>query len=458
MPSARDLAVDALLEVEAGVHRAREAAAARRAEVTDPRDRGLLTELVYGVVRRLATLDAVLAAFSKTPLPRLEPVVRAALRVGLHQLLFLDRVPPFAAVDAAVETVKRHEHPRLAGFVNGVLRTIHRAVTGPATGPEAPRHDVPRPGAAPLRLSRPVFPDPARALAANLGARYAHPAWLVERWLARHGEAGARAMLEAGITRPPLSLRARPGRRDEVLAALAAAGVGAHPGAGPDEVVAPDGDAEALGVVRDGLAAVQDGTAQRVATLAAPGRGERVLDLCAAPGGKTLHLLDLLDLREGAGGAGEVVACDVDPAKVTALATLLAGRPTGGAAASAVVVPPDGPLPFPRASFDVVVVDAPCSNTGVLRRRPEARARLTPADVTALARAQRALLERAWPLLRPGGRLVYATCSVEPEEDGDVVAAFAAAHPDARVEPGFDVRPAAAADGGFAAVLHAPRG
>ena len=450
MATARDLAVDAVLVLDRDDGRVREALLALRGEVADPRDRGLLTEVAYGVARRLGTLDAVLARASRTPLPRLDPAVRAALRVGLYQALFLDRVPPSAAVDAAVESVKGRAGPRLAGFVNGVLRTILRGLDGPASGAEDPCRDVPRPGAASVRFSHPTFPDPAVDLAGNLAERFAHPAWLVARWLDRWGEARTRSLLALGCARPPLCLRAAPGTRAALVEELVRGGVGARAGDGPDEVVCPDGDPEALAPVRDRRATVQDGTAQRVAPLVAPRGGERVLDLCAAPGGKTLHLLDLL------GASGEVVAADVSPEKVDALARTLATRPPSGAGARAVLVPERGPLPFAPASFDAVVLDAPCSNTGVLRRRPEAKARLRPRDLASLAALQDDLLARARVLVRPGGRLVYATCSIEPEEGEDRRDRFLAAHRGATLAAGFSVLPTDDRDGGFAAAFVLP--
>src|SRR5688572_14768048 len=446
MPDAREHAVDALIALERPSARAKDVVDPLRAALSDPRERGLLTEIVYGVARRQETLDAVLEAFSKLSVRRLDPVVRAALRAALHQALFLERVPPSAAVDAAVGIVKRRAHIRLAGFTNGVLRTVLRSIEGPVRGPEDPRRDVPRPPGASLRFSRELFPDPAVDLPGNLALRYAHPAWLVERWVERLGLERARAVLEVGCVRPPLSLRARPGTRDAVIARLAAADVAATAGEAPDEVIAAGGDAAALDVVREGLAFVQDGTAQRVAPLVDPRAGERILDLCAAPGGKALHLLDLL------GSAGEVVACDVDDDKVTALAATLTLRAPPGTTSRALKIGP-GPLPFEPASFDAVLVDAPCSNSGVLRRRPEARRRLKPLDVVNLAALQDSLLARAAPLVRPGGRLVYATCSIEPEENEQRVARLVADVPSLSRGPAFFALPTAASDGGFAALL-----
>ena len=264
-----------------------------------------------------------------------------------------------------------------------------------------------------MRFRDPLFPDSTLAPAANLGARYAMPEWLTARWLARFGPARTTALLRAQAERPPVALRVRTGTADDLRRELLAADPAARLGPVDASLLLPGGEGGALVAVERGVAAVQDPTAQRVAPLLAPRSGQRLLDLCAAPGGKALHLADLLD------GRGEVVACDVVPKKLAVLADLRRRVPAGVAWTST-LVPADGPLPFEPASFDGVLVDAPCSNTGVLRRRVEARWRLTPADLTSLATLQRSLLERALPLLRPGGRLVYSTCSLEPEENEDL--------------------------------------
>ncbi len=452
MPDARSLALDVLLAVERREGFAKDLLAAPRAALTDPRDRGLVTEVVYGTLRRRATIDACLAAFSRVPLPTLDPAVRGALRMAADQALFLDRVPAFAAVSASVGLVAARTNPRFAGFANAVLRNLLRAIERRDVGSEEPEdatRDVPRPGTTSIRFRRPLFPDPAAGPAANLSVRYAHPPWLVTRWLARHGEATCRAMLAAGASRPQVVLRARPGGRDALVAELRAGGHGAEPGEEADAVVLGEADPAAIPACREGRASVQDETAQRVVPLLGLRGGERVLDLCAAPGGKALHALDLL---AAAGGGGEVVACDVAAERVLALVSALAGR-----SASVLLVPASGPLPFPPASFDAVLVDAPCSNTGVLKRRVEVRDRLHEGDLAALADAQKALLARALPLVVSGGRLVYATCSVEPEENEGVVAATLSAHPGWSVEPGFDVLPSETHDGGFAACLRPGR-
>lgn len=447
-PTARDLAADVLLAYAARGQRVKDGLERVRAGVRDPRERGLLTEAAYGTVRHQGTLDVCLAAFSRRALDALDLAALVGLRLALYQVLFLDRVPPSAAVDHAVGWVRSIAGPGAAGYVNGVLRGLLRGLVGRAEGPEDPRRDVPREDGSALRFVDPLFPDPGLAPAQNLGARYAMPPWLVERRLQRLGLERTRALLRTEGRRPAVTLRVRRGSVDDLRRRLAGADPGARPGPVDGSLLLPAGEGAALGPVARGEAAVQDATAQRVAPLLAPRRGERVLDLCAAPGGKALHLADLL----AAEGGGEVLACDVDPRKVEGLEALRAQVPAGVGWRTA-TVPAEGPLPFEPASFDAVLVDAPCSNTGVLRRRVEARWRLRPEHIPALAAQQGALLRRALPLLRPGGRLLYSTCSVEPEENVEVVARLAAERPQLRVTEGFDVLPADDADGGFAALL-----
>jgi 16S rRNA (cytosine967-C5)-methyltransferase len=360
---ARESAVAALAHWDPAKRFAKDLLAEHGERLVEARDRALATEIVLGVARHRATIDHLLDGVSMTPLPRLDPVVRAALRAALLQILFLDRVPAHAAVDASVEIVKAQANARLAGFTNGVLRTLLRNLEGPATGAEDPRRDLPRAGAGALRFRNRVFPDVVPTTDRNRAVRFAHPEWLVARWRVRHGEEVSRTMLEAGIAR---------GATDEAFAAR----------------LEPLLDARA---------------------------GDRILSIVAVRKGVVAR-------ERGAG------AVDVPIAKT-------------------------GPLPYPPAAFHAVVIDAPCSNTGVLARRPETRDRLREADLAGFAAGQRALLERVWPLLRTGGRVVYVTRSVEPEENSDVLAAFSAAHPEARLEPGFDVLPSIERDGGFGAVL-----
>ncbi len=448
MPTARDLAADALRQLEQQGGRVREGLERARPRLADGRERGLLTELAYGTLRRQGLLDVCLSAFSRRALERLDAAARVGARLALYQALYLDRIPAAAAVDHAVGWVRRRAGPGAAGYVNGVLRAALRGLEGRVGAPSDPRRDVPREDGSALRWRDPLFPDPELAPAANLGARHSMPAWLVERWLTRWGLERTRAVLEASAARPPVTLRVRRGDVASLCARLARLDPGARPGPVAGSLLLPGGEGGGLDPVERGEAWVQDATAQRVAPLLEPRPGQRLLDLCAAPGGKALHLCDLLSVA----GGGEVVAADVDAGKVEGLGAL-ASRVPAGVGFTARRVPAEGPLPFAPASFDGVLVDAPCSNTGVLRRRVEARWRLRPADLDTLPALQLSLLRRALPLLGPGGRLVYSTCSIEPEENGGVIAALLALEPGLVATEAFDVLPTADADGGYACVL-----
>lgn len=443
MPSARDHAADLLLAFDKSNGIVRDDLASRRETLADPRERGLLTELVYGGLRRLGTLDTILDRFSSRPVRTLQMGVRTALRLGLSQVLFLDRVPAHAAVDHAVGWARGAGGPKRAGFVNGVLRGVLRGIEGRATGDENVRTDVPRDESSAIRFKRPVFADPARDEVAHLAQRWSMPSWLVARWLPTFGPERTRAILRAGIRRPELGVRGRIDA-ERVAALLTEREITTRPGPVPRSYLVGGGEADILELVRAGAVTIQDPTSQRVAPLCQAVAGARVLDLCAAPGGKTLHLADLL-------GSGTVVAADADATKVKELEQLASRM--GEVALEARVVAPEEALPFEAASFDAVLIDAPCTNTGVLCRRAEARWRLEPTDVVQLAGVQRSLLERALPLVKPGGRLVYSTCSLEPEENELLAEAFAGVHVGITPEGGFRVYPDADQDGGFAAVF-----
>ncbi len=380
--------------------------------VDEPRDRGLLTELVYGTLRAQARLDHVLSRFAKRPLKTLHPEVRAALRLAAYQLVCLDRVPPHAAVGEAVEHVKRVV-PAAAGFANALLRRV--AAEGRAV---------------PLPEGDPV---------ARLAVETSHPVWMVEREVAAHGLDEARRRLLAASAAAPLVLRARPPGGDaaaRLVARLAEAGVAARPGrVAPDAVVLepgalPPGGVPALAGFAGGAFAVQDEASQLVAVLLDPEPGARVLDLCAAPGGKTGHLADLV------GPTGQVVALDADPARLGRIRETIARL---GIAEQVMVAahdatrPLEGPLAGP---YDAVLVDAPCSGLGVVRRNPDILWRRRPEEIPALAGGQRRILDAAAHAVRPGGRLVYSVCTTTPEEGPDVVSAFLAAHPDFAPDPG----------------------
>lgn len=367
---------------------------------SDTRDSALATELCYGTTRRLLTLDSVLASFSDRRLETLEDRVLAALRIGVYQLFFT-RVPRHAAVADSVEALKQLGLERAAGFVNAVLRKA-------------------------AALER--LPEPSGDEAHRLALAHSHPHWLVTRWLAHFGPERAAAMLAADNQPAPLVLRTNTTRtnRDELLAHLVEAGVTARATTLSPLGIAVEGAGrveELLGYA-EGLWQVQDEAAQLVTVFAQVPPGARVLDTCAAPGGKACHLAQTTS----------VVALDVHANKLPKIA---AEASRLGLTGKVELDSWDAsrPLPAHLGDFDVVYVDAPCSGLGTLRRHPELRYRRKESDIAPLAALQRSILENAQRLVRPGGLLVYAVCTTEPSEGVDQVELFLRSHPDFTAEP-----------------------
>lgn len=415
-PTARALARGVLDRVERdGAYAGRALAAALdRARALSPEDKGLATELVYGVLRRRARLDRALDAFARTGTTGLDPGVRIALRVAAYQILFLDRVPDYASVSDAVEAIKSLGGRGLAGFANGLLRSL-------------------------ARKGEPSLPDAAADPAGYLEAAIGFPAWLVRLLLAELPVADALAFGEATVVPAPVTLRANTPRvsRDELAARLAAERPGAAlvPSAvAPDALLARRLDAPARTAAwRQGLFAVQDAGAQLVAELTGAAAGERILDACAGSGGKTAHLLALSD------GKAEVDAIDLSPAKLDEARRTL--QRLGLTGARLITGDLTRPLADPTPRYHRVLLDAPCSGLGVLRRHPEALLRRAPGDLAALAAQQLAMLAVVAPALLPGGLLTYAVCTFERQECEEVVAAFLRDH------PRFEREPAAGAGG-----------
>jgi len=392
-------------------------------------DRALATELAYGAIRQRRLLDAWLDQLGKVPAERQPPKLRWLLHLGLYQLLASDRVPASAAVSTSVELAKRGGLTRLAPVVNGLLRSFLRQQEAGGG------------------LVLPA--DPALALA----QRQSLPDWLAQALLAWLPAPQAEAFAGACNRPPSLDLRCNPlrGSRDQLLADLRAAGVAAEPLAGlPQGLVlgGRSGDLRQLPGYAEGRWCVQDRSAQRIAPLVDPQPGERILDACAAPGGKSTHLAELM------GDRGEVVALDRSAARLQRVGrnlerlgltciqtrvgdgTQLAGRPeptpsqAGDEPGASSPGPGAGDDDWWQGGFDRILVDAPCSGLGTLARHADARWRIGPAAIDGLVVLQRQLLEGLAPLLRPGGRLVYATCTVHPRENGELIAAFLASHPD----------------------------
>lgn len=397
---ARRAAVDALAQVDAGTQDLGAAIARVRVTLEDERDGALLLELVAGTLRMRAAIDYQLASRVNRPLARLDAVVLTILRLSAFQLIYMSRLPASAIINDAVELTRRSGKSSASGFANAVLRALSRDRE---------------------RLTWP----PRDALLDHLSVVHSHPRWLVERWVERYGVTDAEAWLAFNNRPAPLCLAVnrRLLTRDALAEELAADGVTTQPtGRAASGLEVTGGRALATRAFREGRFVVQDEASQLIAEFASPATGATVLDLCASPGGKTLAL------SASVGQAGQVIAADVRAHRVRLLSRTVERCRIENA--RVVHVAADGPLPFTPGQFDQVLVDAPCSGLGTVRRDPDIRWRRSAADLAGFAAAQRALLARAADLVALGGSLVYSTCSSEPEENEAVVDAFLAAHPD----------------------------
>ena len=398
---ARIAAYDVLTAVSNGRSDLPTALALARASLADDRDRALASEIATGVQRWRAALDHVIVQFAKRPLGRLDPEVVEILRIGLYQLQHLTRVPAPAIVDDAVDLSRRVGKTSASGLVNAVLRSAVRH-----------RRALPLP-------PRPADPSDRQAVLEYFSITLSHPRWLATRWYDRLGFDAAERWLQFNNARAPLTLRANRLRvsRDALQHRLATSGVRTRPGLfAPDALVVEDGHPLGDDFI------IQDEASQLVTLLAGATPGPRVLDACAAPGGKTTALAAVMQPGVGNRGPGALlVACDVRTRRMDLLRRTIAS--TGALGARLVQADLLQALPF-STEFDCVIVDAPCSGLGTLRRDPDIRWRRLETDLAPLAAAQVRMLHHAADSVAPGGRLVYATCSSEPEENEQAVGEF----------------------------------
>lgn len=410
-------------------------------------DRRLTTALTYGVLRRRASLDTLLRPLLRRQPQQVESWLWEALRLGAFQLLFLTNIPGHAALHETVELASAFRRPTAKGFLNGILRALTRLLTDEHTS--SPAADaVPLMDGVYRRLTRAVLPDPAACPIEYLASGFALPAWLVERWLERCGWAECLRLGFWFASPAPLWLRCNPLRveRQTLLKALNEAGIRAEAGSHAQAVRLLDtiGVRELPGY-EQGWFTVQDESAMRVASALAPEPGDLVLDACAAPGGKTTHLAELMR------NEGRIVACDVSERRLATMTALC--RRLGITIVEPCCLRGKASETFPSGPSDAALVDAPCSNTGVLGRRPETRWRIGPADVEELVAVQIKLLVRAAERVKLGGRLVYSTCSIEPEENGGVVRRVLQSVPSLNLDTEQEQVPGRPADGGYWARL-----
>ena len=403
-----------------------DAAFDRETKHLDPRDRRFTRELVYGMLRRRAWLDAALSERVRGGLARLDPDLTDILRLGVYQLLFLRSVPPYAAIAQSVELAKRRHGLGASKLVNAVLRRADRE-----------RETIPFP---PVPRAEPGTsrPDPIDALALT----HSHPRWLVARWVARWGADDTERLLAANNAEAPIILRPFGVVREQLEAMLEGAGVHVEDVPLVNDSIRVTGSVSLaeLGAFRQGLFFVQDPGATLVTRYAAIEPGSTVADLCAAPGGKALEL---------SRSAGTVVAVDRSFVRLT--------RMTGNfrrvEARNIYPLVADAREPA-LAPVDAVLIDVPCTGTGTFRRHPDARWRLRVSDLAVMGAMQRTIIRAAASLVRPGGLMIYSTCSLEPEENDAQVESFLAENDEWVLEPPPDgAVPSAVLDAGRLRVL-----
>jgi 16S rRNA (cytosine967-C5)-methyltransferase len=397
-----------------------------------PQGRAFLRELTYGVLRWRNRLDWMLQQCSDRPLESLSPAVRNLLRLGAYQLAFMDHLPPYAAVSETVQVAKQVGHAGVVAYVNAVLRAMER------------------------QRGAMSFPEASTDLLAYLTITQSHPHWMVERWLVDYGPQRTMAMCQANNVRPPLTVRVnrRRATRERLMDSLSADGCEAEPCS-----FAPDGvcirshvTLDQLQSYRDGWFTVQDEAAILCGYLLAPQPGERVLDACAAPGGKATHSAELM------ADDGSIVCLDRHLHRLNLVTQnaqrlgLQCLRSVGGKAER---------ITF-KSRFDRILVDAPCSGLGVLRRHPDAKWRKGPELIGLMTRQQATILAHLAEFVKPEGLLLYITCSTEAEENQHVVQEFLTHHADFGLEAVAKNLPQAAQvfarEGGWLQTLPGPEG
>jgi len=400
--SAREVALDILVRVEQqGAYSNLLLNSSLQKSGLSREDSGLVTELVYGTISRLNTLDYVLEEFVSKGVAKLQPWVRCLLRLSLYQIMYLDRIPSHAVVHEAVNIAKKRGHQGISGMVNGVLRNVLRAGELPVL---------------------PADMDKAE----EISIRRSHPLWMVRRWMDEYGADTAEAVCAANNEPPAVSIRVNTTMisRERLLEDMLAEGLGASISElSPYGIVVKGGGNLALtSWYRDGYLSIQDESSMLVAEALAPVSGMRVLDCCAAPGGKTAHIAELMK------DEGYVYANDLhehkaklisDQAQRLGLDCIVTG--SGDALDLETACEP--------ASFDRVLLDAPCIGLGVIRRKPDLKWRKEPQDVESIAALQGTLLGSVAKLLKPGGMLVYSTCTTEQAENSEIVSSFLEQNP-----------------------------
>jgi 16S rRNA (cytosine967-C5)-methyltransferase len=382
-------------------------------------DKALFTELVYGCVRRQRTLDALVDQFGKKKSHQQPPDLRLILHLGLYQLRYLNQIPPSAAVNTTVDLAKQNGFAGLAGVVNGMLRQYERSQSVREDGEDAEESFL----VDPLQLPEDSVP--------RLGILHSYPDWIVQIWLEQFGLKETERLCQWMNQPPAIALRVNPLKAsiEQVEAAMTAAGVAVKrmpPLPQALQLVKHEGAIQHLPGFQEGWWMVQDGSAQLVSHILDPQPGETVIDACAAPGGKSIHIAELMQDQ------GVIWACDRTKSR---LKKLQQNCDRLGIHSIQIRLGDSRCIPEFEGQGDRVLLDAPCSGLGTLHRHADARWRQTPASVKDLVQLQTELLEQASTWVKPGGTLVYATCTLNPAENEERVQVFLSSHPEWHLTP-----------------------
>ncbi|MCI8516858.1 MAG: 16S rRNA (cytosine(967)-C(5))-methyltransferase RsmB [Hungatella sp.] len=393
--NARELTLDILMEIleRGALSHVVLRQALDKYQYLDKQDRALITRLTDGTLEYLIQIDYILGQYSRTPVSGMKPLIRTLLRMSVYQILYMDRIPDSAVCNEAVKLAQKRHFHGLKGFVNGVLRTVAR------------------------EKGNLEFPDES--------IRYGMPRWILELWRETYPEETVRAMMSSFLEKSPFTVRLSVNRagRAQILESLARQGVTVKDSGYTDDVVFLEGIdyLEKLEAFCEGWIHVQDLGAAMIAAAAAPQKGDYCIDVCGAPGGKSLHVADLLD------GTGFVEVRDLSPAKVA----LIQENIDRSGYANIKAVEWDALVFSPESAekADLLIADLPCSGLGILGRKPDIKYRMTPEAVEELVRLQRRMLSVVWQYVKPGGTLVYSTCTVDKKENEENAAWFVENYP-----------------------------
>ncbi len=409
-------------------------------------DRRLVREMVSGVIRRKATLETLITSHVNRPRENIEDPLWLLLQMGAYELAFLDSIPPHATVNETTELARYFQRPRWTGIINGTLRSLSSTLTTePATAPA--RNAFPVRDGLYRTCQEETFTDPETDPGRYFSAAFSFPPWLVKRWRDQYSFL---ELLEIGFwfnAPAPLVLRVNPLKttRDALLEAFASGGILAEPAPMTGAICLQGShNIPTLPGFAEGHFSVQDLTAMKAVELLNPKPGENVWDFCAAPGTKTSAMAERMQNQ------GRILATDI---KENRLAKIEENKARLGLDIIEIQEISQAGDRLPVGPFDAVLVDVPCSNTGVLGKRVEARWRIKPADLEELPLIQNRLLTAAYERTKPGGRIVYSTCSLEPEENQNVVQSLLDRCEDLTLIESQTHKPGQPSDGGFAALL-----